>query len=78
MRYRGCGYPNKMQHLGERMKENNMTLVMLEHYTQLQFAKIDGLLPLAEFNDYKAARSYVIDRPSKRKSAWARLCAGGH
>ena len=55
------GYPNKMQHLGERMKENNMTLVMLEHYTQLQFAKIDGLLPLAEFNDYKAARSYVID-----------------
>ena len=61
------GYPNKMQHLGERMKENNMTLVMLEHYTQLQFAKIDGLLPVAEFNDYKAARSYVIDPTEQKK-----------
>ena len=61
------GYPNKIQHLGERMKENNMTLVMLEHYTQLQFAKIDGLLPLAEFNDYKAARSYVIDPTEQKK-----------
>lgn len=61
------GYPNKMQHLGERMKENNMTLVMLEHYTQLQFAKIDGMLPLAEFNDYKAARSYVIDPTEQKK-----------
>ena len=61
------GYPNKMQHLGERMQENNMTLVMLEHYTQLQFAKIDGLLPLAEFNDYKAARSYVIDPTEQKK-----------
>ncbi len=61
------GFPNKMQHLGERMKENNMTLVMLEHYTQLQFAKIDGLMPLAEFNDYKAARSYVIDPTEQKK-----------
>ena len=61
------GFPNKMKHLGERMKEHNMTLVMLEHYTQLQFAKIDGLLPLAEFNDYKAARSYVIDATEQKK-----------
>ena len=61
------GFPNKMKHLGERMQENNMTLVMLEHYTQLQFAKIDGLLPLAEFNDYKAARSYVIDPTEQKK-----------
>ena len=61
------GFPNKMNHLGERMKEHNMTLVMLEHYTQLQFAKIDGLLPLAEFNDYKAARSYVIDPTEQKK-----------
>ena len=61
------GFPNKMKHLGERMKEHNMTLVMLEHYTQLQFAKIDGLLPLAEFTDYKAARSYVIDPTEQKK-----------
>lgn len=61
------GFPNKIQHLGERMKENNMTLVMLEHYTQLQFAKIDGLLPLADFNEYKAARSYVIDPTEQKK-----------
>ena len=61
------GFPNKIKHLGERMQENHMTLVMLEHYTQLQFAKIDGLLPLAEFNDYKAARSYVIDATEQKK-----------
>lgn len=61
------GYPNKIKHFGERMQENEMTLVMLEHYTQLQFAKIDGLLPLAEFNNYKAARSYVIDPTEQKK-----------
>ena len=61
------GYPEKVEYLGKKLREHNMTLVMLEHYTQLRFAQIDGLIPLAEFNDYKAARSYVIDGVEQKK-----------
>ncbi|MGM9569207.1 MAG: DUF5693 family protein [Phascolarctobacterium sp.] len=61
------GYPNKVEYLGQKLKERDMTLVMLEHYTQLRFAQIDGLIPLAEFNNYKAARSYVIDALEQKK-----------
>lgn len=55
------GYPNQLQHLAQRMEENNWQLIMLEHYSQLRFVDIAGLIPLAEMLDYKAARSYVID-----------------
>ena len=61
------GYPDKVEYLGKKLREHNMTLVMLEHYTQLRFAQIDGLIPLAEFNNYKAARSYVIDGVEQKK-----------
>ena len=61
------GYPNKVEYLGQKLRERDMTLVMLEHYTQLRFAQIDGLIPLAEFNNYKAARSYVIDALEQKK-----------
>ncbi len=61
------GYPDKIGYLGERMRENKMTLVMLEHYTQLQFAKIDGMVQLGEAVDYNAARSYVIDPLEQKK-----------
>jgi hypothetical protein len=61
------GYPNKLEYLGKKLREYDMTLVMLEHYTQLRFAQIDGLLPLAEFNNYKSARSYVIDPVEQKK-----------
>ena len=61
------GYPNKVEYLGRKLREQDMTLIMLEHYTQLRFAQIDGLIPLAEFNDYKSARSYVIDALEQKK-----------
>ena len=61
------GYPNKLEYLGQKLRERDMTLVMLEHYTQLRFAQIDGLVPLAEFNNYKSARSYVIDGLEQKK-----------
>ena len=61
------GYPDKIGYLGERMRENKMTLVMMEHYTQLQFAKIDGMVQLGEAVDYNAARSYVIDPLEQKK-----------
>ena len=37
------GYPDKVEYLGKKLREHDMTLVMLEHYTQLRFAQIDGL-----------------------------------
>lgn len=61
------GYPDKLEYLGQKLKEHSMTLVMLEHYTQLRFAQIDGLIPLAEFNNYRSARSYVIDGLEQKK-----------
>lgn len=70
--YMPCGkeivsYPDKIGYMGKKLKERNMSLVMLEHYTQLQFAKIEGLVPLAEAVDYRAARSYVIDGLEQKK-----------
>ena len=62
------GYPDKIGYMGKKMGAmDNMKLVMLEHYTQLQFAKIEGLVPLAEDVDYNAARSYVIDPLEQKK-----------
>lgn len=40
---------------------------LVEHYTQLQFAAMDGLLPLAEHMDYRVARTYIIDKAEQRK-----------
>ncbi len=61
------GYPDKIDYMGEKLQQNHYKLVMLEHYTQLQFAKIDGIIPLAEANDYNAVRSYVIDGTEQKK-----------
>ena len=59
------GYPNKIDRMAKKL--DGRKLIMLEHYTQLQFAKIDGLVPLAEAINYKAARSYVIDSLEQKK-----------
>jgi hypothetical protein len=59
------GYPNKIDYMAKKL--DGRKLIMLEHYTQLQFAKIDGLVPLAEAINYKAARSYVIDSLEQKK-----------
>lgn len=61
------GYPKQISYLGSKLNEKKMTLIGLEHYTQLQFAKIDGLMPLMEAVDYKVARSYVIDGLEQKK-----------
>ncbi len=61
------GYPDKLEYLGQKLRTAGMKLIMLEHYTQLRFALIDGLIPLAEYNDYNAARSYVIDGLEQKK-----------
>lgn len=59
------GYPDKIDYMAKKLAGRK--LIMLEHYTQLQFAKIDGLVPLAEALNYKAARSYVIDSLEQKK-----------
>lgn len=61
------GYPDKIGYMGKKMREQNMNLVMLEHYTQLRFANIDGMVELSEANNYNAARSYVIDELEQKK-----------
>lgn len=61
------GYPNKIGYMGKKLQENNMNLVMLEHYTQLRFANIEGMVELSEFNNYNASRSYVIDELEQKK-----------
>ncbi len=61
------GYPDKIDYMGKSMRAADMSLIMLEHYTQLRFAQIDGLIPLAESLDYKAARAYVIDPLEQKK-----------
>lgn len=61
------GYPDKVGYMGQKMREQNMNLVMLEHYTQLCFANIDGMVALSEANNYNAARSYVIDELEQKK-----------
>lgn len=61
------GYPNMVDYTASKLNEQDLKLIMLEHYTQLQFAKIDGLIQLAEGTDYNAARSYVIDGAEQKK-----------
>ena len=61
------GYPNKLEYMGKKLQEHNMNLVMMEHYTQLRFASIAGLVELSEFNNYNASRSYIIEELEQKK-----------
>lgn len=70
--YIGCGkevvgFPDKLDYMADKLLEHNMVFGMVEHYTQLQFAPMEGLIPLAEKMDYKVARSYIIDKAEQRK-----------
>lgn len=70
--YIGCGkevvgFPDKLDYMAEKLKSHNMVFGMVEHYTQLQFAPMEGLIPLAEKMDYQVARSYIIDKAEQRK-----------
>ena len=61
------GYPDKLTYTAEKMRAGGLKLILLEHYSQLQFAPIAGLINLAELNDYRAVRAYVIDALEQRK-----------
>lgn len=61
------GYPNKLDYMSAKLMDAGMQLIMLEHYTQLRFADIKGLVNLAEGVFYNASRSYVIDPLEQKK-----------
>lgn len=61
------GYPDLLPQTAARLKEQNLTLAMIEHPLQLQFVKQEGLLPLAAQVNYQAARVYVIPKDEQPK-----------
>lgn len=61
------GYPDYIAYMAHKLKRQNMTFGMVEHYTQLQFAPMEGIIPLAEHMDYRVARTYIIDKAEQRK-----------
>lgn len=70
--YIGCGkevvgFPDKLDYMADKLLQHNMVFGMVEHYTQLQFAPMEGLIPLAEKMEYQVARSYIIDKAEQRK-----------
>ena len=72
------GFPDKLDYMAEKLLSHNMVFGMVEHYTQLQFAPMEGLIPMAEKMDYQVARSYIIDKAEQRKLKMPELCAAGH
>lgn len=61
------GYPNLLPLTLEKVKERQMTLILIEHPLQLQFFKQDGLVPMVAANDYKAARMCIIAKDEQPK-----------
>ncbi len=59
------GYPDKIAYMAKKL--DGRKLMMIEHYTQLRFANVEGLVPLAEEVRYNVARSYVIDSLEQKK-----------
>lgn len=55
------------QNVANALKKRHITLGMVEADVQLQFIKMDGLVPLSEVMDYDAARVYTIAEDEQRK-----------
>lgn len=61
------GYPDQLPVTVARLKEQNITLAMIEHPLQLQFFKQEGLTQIATALGYQAARTYVIPKDEQPK-----------
>lgn len=61
------GSPKHIDTTIEYMKARQITLGMVEHTTQLQFYKQDGLMEIAKALDYQAARVYSIPKDEQPK-----------
>jgi len=61
------GSPTQLDTTVDYFKARDITLGMIEHTTQLQFYKQDGLMEIAQALDYKAARVYSIPKDEQPK-----------
>jgi hypothetical protein len=55
------GFPASISVVGDALAKRNIRFGLLEHVTQLQFTKFEGLDPLLRAVDYNAVRVYNID-----------------
>ncbi|HBX75271.1 MAG TPA: hypothetical protein DEG55_03925 [Acidaminococcaceae bacterium] len=61
------GFPNDIGYMGKKLEERNIRLGLLEHVTQLQFARFDGLDALLRSVDNNAVRVLNIDAQENSK-----------
>lgn len=61
------GYPDYLDVTEELMNEQNVTLGLIEHVTQLQFYPQKGLEQIAQNLNYRAARVYSIPKDEQAK-----------
>ena len=61
------GFPSDIAYMGQKLTERNIRLGLLEHVTQLQFAKFDGLDALLRSVDNNAVRVLNIDAQENSK-----------
>lgn len=61
------GFPDLLQLTVEQVKARDLTLMLIEDTSQLQFYKQEGLLPMVAANNYQAARVYTIPKDEQPK-----------
>lgn len=61
------GYPNNEYYMSTMLHDYDIRLGLIEHVTQLQFAKFAGLNDLLEESKYDAVRVYTIDQQENSK-----------
>ena len=61
------GFPAGIEYMGKKLRERNIRLGLLEHVTQLQFAKFAGLDALLRSVDNNAVRVLNIDAQENSK-----------
>ena len=61
------GFPADIEYMGRKLRERNIRLGLLEHVTQLQFAKFAGLDALLRSVDNNAVRVLNIDAQENSK-----------
>ncbi len=61
------GEPNYLDLVAREMLKRHITLGMVENDIQLQFIKMEGLVPMAPVMNYQVARAYLITEDEQRK-----------
>ncbi len=56
------GYPDNEYYMSRLLHDYDIRVGLIEHVTQLQFAKFNGLSDLLEESNYDAVRIYTIDQ----------------